>query len=85
HSIEPHEAIVMEMKGDGVLLQADENDKLEVIVMTGEPLEEPVAQYGPFVMSSGEEIRQTWEDFQMAKNGFENAHSWASKIGNRRR
>ncbi|GMF25611.1 unnamed protein product [Phytophthora fragariaefolia] len=85
HSIEPHEAIVMEMKGDGVLLQADDNDKLEVIVMTGEPLEEPVVQYGPFVMSTGEEIRQTWEDFQLAKNGFENAHSWASEIGNRRR
>ncbi|KAF1775366.1 RmlC-like jelly roll fold [Phytophthora cactorum] len=85
HSIEPHEAIVLEMKGDGVLLQAEDNDNLEVIVMTGQPLEEPVVQYGPFVMSTSDEIRQTWEDFQLARNGFENAHSWASEIGNRRR
>ncbi|KAG7375184.1 hypothetical protein PHYPSEUDO_002831 [Phytophthora pseudosyringae] len=85
HAIQPHEAIVLEMKGDGVLLEAHENDKLEVIVMTGEPLDEPVVQYGPFVMSTGDEIRQTWEDFQLARNGFENAHSWASDIGNRRR
>ncbi|KAL8007518.1 putative rmlC-like cupin domain superfamily, pirin, rmlC-like jelly roll [Plasmopara halstedii] len=82
HSIQPHEAIVLEMKGDGVMLQAE--DRLEVIVMTGQPLEEPVVQYGPFVMSSKDEIQQTWEDFQSAKNGFENAHTWASEIGNRR-
>ncbi|RLN95220.1 hypothetical protein BBJ28_00007960 [Nothophytophthora sp. Chile5] len=85
HSIQPHEAIVMEMEGDGVLLTAADDDALEVIVMTGEPLNEPVVQYGPFVMTSNEEIRQTWEDFQLSKNGFENARSWASEIGNRRR
>ncbi|ETK72901.1 hypothetical protein L915_20096, partial [Phytophthora nicotianae] len=83
-SIQPHEAIVMEKDGDGVLLTAAENDKLEVIVMTGEPLNEPVVQHGPFVMNSMEEIRQTFEDFQLAKNGFENARTWESKNRNRR-
>lgn len=82
HSIEPHEAIVLDKKGDGVQLQAEE--PLEIIVMTGQPLEEPVVQYGPFVMSTKEEIRQTWQDFQVAANGFENAHSWTSEIGTRR-
>lgn len=37
HSIVPHEAIVMEKDGDGVLLTAAKDDKLEVIVITGEP------------------------------------------------
>ncbi|OWZ05599.1 Pirin-like protein [Phytophthora megakarya] len=83
-SIQPHEAIVMEKGGDGVLLTAAKNDKLEVIVMTGEPLNEPVVQYGPFVMNSDEEIRQTLEDFQHAKNGFENASTWKSENGKRR-
>jgi redox-sensitive bicupin YhaK (pirin superfamily) len=85
HSIQPHEAIVMENEGDGVLLTAADNDALEVIIMTGEPLNEPVVQYGPFVMTTTDEIRQTFMDFQLSKNGFENAATWASEIGNRRR
>ncbi|RLN06688.1 hypothetical protein BBJ28_00003020 [Nothophytophthora sp. Chile5] len=85
HSIQQHEAIIMEKEGDGILLTAADDDKLEVIVLSGEPLNEPVVQYGPFVMNTNEEIRQAWEDFQFAKNGFENARTWASEIGNRRR
>ncbi|KAF1794082.1 RmlC-like jelly roll fold [Phytophthora cactorum] len=46
----PHEAIDGE-GGRCLLLTAADNDKLEVIVMTGEPLNEPVVQYGPFVMN----------------------------------
>lgn len=42
HSIQSHEAIVMKKEGDGVLLTAAANDSLEVIVITGTPLEEPV-------------------------------------------
>eukprot|EP00644_Phytophthora_capsici_P012041 jgi/Phyca11/106487/e_gw1.12.254.1 len=53
------EAIVMEREGDGVQLAAATNNSLDVVVMTGEPLNEPVSQYGPFVMSSREEIAQT--------------------------
>ena len=46
-----------------------------------EPLEQPVVQYGPFVMTSREEIHKTLIDYQFAKNGFEKAHSWKSEIG----
>ncbi|GMF28136.1 unnamed protein product [Phytophthora lilii] len=77
HPLQPHEAIVLEKEGDCVLLTAANDDKLEVVVMTGEPLNEPVVQYGPFVMNS-EEIRQAFEDFKHAKNGFENARTWAT-------
>ncbi|KAF4149500.1 Pirin C-terminal cupin domain [Phytophthora infestans] len=83
-SIQPHEAIVMEKDGDGVVLTAAEKDTLEVIVMTGEPLNEPVVQHGPFVMNSIEGLKQTFEDFQQAKNGFENARSWEPKTQRRR-
>ncbi|KAI9991918.1 hypothetical protein PInf_017298 [Phytophthora infestans] len=84
HNALPHEAIVMEKDGDGVVLTAAEKDKLEVIVMTGEPLNEPVVQHGPFVMNSIEGLKQTFEDFQQAKNGFENARSWEPKTQRRR-
>jgi redox-sensitive bicupin YhaK (pirin superfamily) len=84
HPIEAHEAIVLEKEGDGVLLEAAGDDTLEVIVMTGEPLNEPVVMEGPFVMTTTEELSQTWVDFRLAKNGFENARTWESEIGYRR-
>lgn len=82
-SIGLHEAVVMEKEGDGLSLAAAENDSLEVLVFSGKPINEAIVQYGPFVMTTNEEIRQTWEDFQLCKNGFENARSWKSELGNR--
>ncbi|TFY63972.1 hypothetical protein EVJ58_g2925 [Rhodofomes roseus] len=52
-------------------------------VIAGEPLEQSVVQYGPFVMTSREEIQQTLLDYQFGKNGFEKAHTWKSLIGGR--
>lgn len=83
-AIRAHEAIVMEQDGDGVQLDAGESEGLEVIIISGEPLEEPVVQYGPFVMTTPEEIRETFEDYQQSKNGFENSDTWRSDIGRKR-
>uniref|UniRef100_K3WDB5 Pirin n=1 Tax=Globisporangium ultimum (strain ATCC 200006 / CBS 805.95 / DAOM BR144) TaxID=431595 RepID=K3WDB5_GLOUD len=81
--IEAHEAIVMENEGDGVRLEASDSEGLDVIVMSGQPLDEPVVQQGMFVMTSKDEIRQTVEDFKFAKNGFENSRTWQSNIAKR--
>lgn len=35
---------------------------------------------GPFVMTSEEEILEARKDYQFARNGFENAHTWNSFI-----
>lgn len=37
---------------------------------------------GPFVMNTNEEISEAILDFRNAKNGFEGAKTWKSKIGN---
>uniref|UniRef100_A0A2K6KND8 Pirin n=1 Tax=Rhinopithecus bieti TaxID=61621 RepID=A0A2K6KND8_RHIBE len=52
------------------------------VLIAGEPLREPVVQHGPFVMNTNEEISQAILDFRNAKNGFERAKTWKSKIGN---
>jgi len=65
----------------GVSLTAAEDDT-ELILVAGEPLDQPVVQYGPFVMTSREEIQKTLVDYQTGKNGFEKAHTWKSVIGN---
>lgn len=53
--------------GDGVTLHAD-GDAM-VLVLTGEPIDEPVVGYGPFVMNSEAEIHQAIEDFNAGRFG----------------
>jgi len=66
---------------NGVDVQAAE-DGVEFVLVAGEPLDQSVVQYGPFVMTTHEEIEKTISDYQRGQNGFEKAHSWKSKIGN---
>ena len=47
---------------DGVVLQA--NAPARVLLIAGQPIGEPIAQYGPFVMNSQQEIIQAVTDFQ---------------------
>lgn len=65
----------------GVSIEAT-NDDTEFILVAGAPLDQTVFQYGPFVMTTREEIQKTLLDYQMGQNGFEKAHTWKSIIGN---
>ncbi|KAG8719212.1 hypothetical protein FRC08_003366 [Ceratobasidium sp. 394] len=51
------------------------------VLIAGQPLDQTVFQYGPFVMTTREEVQQTLRDYSTGQNGFENAHIWKSKIG----
>jgi redox-sensitive bicupin YhaK (pirin superfamily) len=61
--------------GDEVRIEspADAKATLEVLVIAGAPLNEPIARYGPFVMNTEAEIHQAFEDYRRGRMGAINS------------
>ena len=61
------ELVVLDRGGEAIRLDADEDTAFAVL--GGEPIDEPVVGYGPFVMNSQAEIRQAVADYQAGRMG----------------
>src|SRR3954454_12163000 len=55
--------------GDAVQVDNTDAEPLEVILLGGQPIREPVAQYGPFVMNHRHELAQAIDDYNAGKLG----------------
>jgi Pirin-related protein len=60
---------IYDTDGDEVIVSNSGSDASEHLVLTGEPLHEPVARYGPFVMTTQEEIETAISDYQTGRFG----------------
>jgi quercetin 2,3-dioxygenase len=57
-------------ENDGTEFSIEASEDAVVLLLSGEPLNEPIASHGPFVMNTHEEIVQAIKDFNMGKFGY---------------
>ncbi len=89
--VNPHATAITDRERDVLLNALSSEDALEVpetakenarfVLIGGQVLDQKVVQYGPFVLNTPEEVRQTLMDYQFHMNGFERAEGWQSEIG----
>ena len=59
----------MALRADASPLLAAGDEPVELLVLQGRPIGEPVVQYGPFVMNTREQIQQAMQDYQRTQFG----------------
>ena len=68
--IATHSFVLFKNDGEEISIRAEEDSV--ILLLSGEPINEPIASYGPFVMNTQEEIYEAIQDFQAGKFGVLN-------------
>ncbi|PHR69237.1 MAG: nuclease PIN [Lutibacter sp.] len=55
---------------DGNMIEFEARAESTLLILSGEPINEPIKQYGPYVMNTQTEIMEAMRDYQMGKMGF---------------
>ncbi|AGZ35044.1 MAG: pirin family protein [Pseudomonas sp.] len=63
----PASLVLFERDGEHVVIEAQQDSS--VLLLSGEPIDEPIVGYGPFVMNSQVEIAESFDDFHAGRFG----------------
>ena len=67
-TIAPADHFVL-FKNDGEEIEITTTEDAILLILSGEPINEPIAQYGPFLMNTWQELEQAIEDVNSGKFG----------------
>lgn len=76
--VRPLKAAVLTVNAGKVVVSSNVESRL--VLLAGEPIGEPIVNYGPFVMNTEEEIQRTIDDYRTGRNGFEGARNWQPRF-----
>jgi redox-sensitive bicupin YhaK (pirin superfamily) len=62
-----HDFVLFKNEGEEINISADRDSV--ILLLSGEPINEPIAQYGPFVMNTHRELQEAFQEFQSGKFG----------------
>ncbi|MEO7960919.1 MAG: pirin family protein [Ginsengibacter sp.] len=65
-----HSFVLFKNEGEEISIKANEDSIL--LLLSGEPINEPIAQYGPFVMNTQQELQDTFREYEAGKFGVLN-------------
>jgi hypothetical protein len=88
HAVQTGQLTVFGRTGDAITVAADPQqsgpaEALELVVLGGRPLREPVAWHGPFVMNTRQELLEAFEDYQAGRLGVPRAVGTARRRAGR--
>ena len=66
-TVEEAQFVTFGKQGQEIIIQAHADSKL--LLLSGEPIDEPMASYGPFVMNNSQELVQAVQDYEQGKMG----------------
>ncbi|XP_055338992.1 uncharacterized protein LOC129588677 [Paramacrobiotus metropolitanus] len=72
--------VIYAKDGANVRMENTTAEDARLVLIAGQPLNEPLARRGPMVMNTQEEIDQAFRDFRNSQNGFERGKNWTSRF-----
>lgn len=69
YEVRESQLVQFNRQGNEISFSTNEDSTLEVLLLGGQPLNEPIARFGPFVMNKREEIEQAFIDYRDGKMG----------------
>lgn len=68
--LKQEEIVILSQNGSKLTLEPQGGGSASILVLSGEPLNEPIAARGPFVMNTQAELRQAMNDYEMGRMGL---------------